>query len=240
MPKNKSGRPEWFKFWQRNRRQLDIEQLSMESRGIIFTNMMRYFDGDTNLLPMDTVEAVAFYVVKINVDDAFDDYAGRSETNRENGAKGGRPPKAKKPNGFLETYSVKTNPKKQTEPKKPEDRIQKKEVSSEISDDDTPTKKKTTFDHDHEAYRAAAWLSSQIQQRRPERKPDRDSDLQRWADSLDKLNRIDRYDWDLISDVLTFSQRDDFWQRNILSGQTFRKQFDKLLMQMPARGRDDV
>lgn len=94
MAKNKAGRPEWFKFWRRNRRQLDIEQLGMESRGVVFTNMMRYFDADdTDLLPMNPLESMAFNVVKISVDDSFTEYAERQEINRTNGCKGGRPPK---------------------------------------------------------------------------------------------------------------------------------------------------
>lgn len=108
MGKNKEGRPEWFKFWRRNRRQLDIEQLDMQSRGVVFTNMMRYFDGqDSALLDMSPVECMAFNVLKINVDDSFSEYADREKTNRENGCKGGRPAKTERnpenPMGFENT-----------------------------------------------------------------------------------------------------------------------------------------
>ena len=92
MPKNKEGRPEWFKFWRRNRQQLDIELLSMESRGVIFTNMMRYFDsGEAKLLEMNPLEIMGFNIVKMNVDDSFSEYEAIAERNRENGKKGGRP-----------------------------------------------------------------------------------------------------------------------------------------------------
>lgn len=85
MGKNKEGRPEWFKFWRRNRRQLDIEQLDMQSRGVVFTNMMRYFDDeDSALLDMSPIESMAFNVLKINVDDSFSEYAALSEQNRKN------------------------------------------------------------------------------------------------------------------------------------------------------------
>ena len=94
MAKNKEGRPEWFKFWRRNRLQLDIEQLSMESRGKVFTNMMRYFDsGCAELLDMSDLEYMAFNVVKINMDDSFADFSEKSSVNQENGKKGGRPSK---------------------------------------------------------------------------------------------------------------------------------------------------
>ena len=114
MAKNKSGRPEWFKFWRRNRLQLDIDLLSMESRGKIFTNMMRYFDGgEAELMPMTGVEQMAFNVLKINMDDSFSEYLARAEKNRENGRKGGRPP------------ITDDNPKNPVGYKKPEDRRQK-------------------------------------------------------------------------------------------------------------------
>ena len=88
MAKNTEARPEWFKFWRRNRRQLDIEQLDMKSRGIIFTNMMRYFDGDdSELLEMSPLECMAFNVLKINVDDTFSEYATTSAQNRANANK---------------------------------------------------------------------------------------------------------------------------------------------------------
>ena len=127
--------PEWFKFWRRNRLQLDIEHLNMEDRGIVFTNMMRYFDsGDKELLDMTPIQCMAFNVVKINVDDSFAEFMEIAERNRENGQKGGRPKKnPENPVGFSETQKTQTNPKKQkTEDRsqKSEERSQKKEVGT--------------------------------------------------------------------------------------------------------------
>lgn len=139
MARNKAGRPEWFKFWRRNRRQLDIEQLSMESRGVVFTNVMRYFDDadEQNLLAMDALESMAFNVVKINVDDSFAEYAERSKTNRENGSKGGRPPETevnpKNPVGYIETQETEAkreNPKIEGRVQNSELRIQSSEARS--------------------------------------------------------------------------------------------------------------
>ena len=94
VAKNKDGRPEWFKFWRRNRKQIDIDRLGMESRGIVFTNMMRYFDHE-ELVEMSDVEYLAFNVLAVNIDEAFEEYEARTEVNRENGSKGGRPRKDK-------------------------------------------------------------------------------------------------------------------------------------------------
>ena len=107
MARNKEGRPEWFKFWRRNRRELDIEELGMESRGIVLTNVMRYFDGTDDLLPMSALETMAFNVIRISIDDSYTEYEVKKAKNSENGKKGGRPPKTevnrKNPVGFSET-----------------------------------------------------------------------------------------------------------------------------------------
>ena len=95
MPKKKDLRPEWFKFWRRNREYLDFEQLTMESRGKVFTNVMRYFDGEDKdkLIKLEPIEMMAFRILQANVDASFSDYEDMVEKNRENGRKGGRPKK---------------------------------------------------------------------------------------------------------------------------------------------------
>ncbi len=88
MATKKDRRPEWFKFWRRNRKTLDIEQLDLESRGRIFTNMMRYFDDDeAMMLEMTPLESAMFNVLKINVDDSFDEVEETSTRNRANANK---------------------------------------------------------------------------------------------------------------------------------------------------------
>lgn len=93
MPKSKTGRPEWFKFWRRYRDMIDDEEVSLESRGVILTNVLRYFDEDPELLEMSPLEKMAFRTIKANVDDAFREFEQRQETNRNNGSMGGRPKK---------------------------------------------------------------------------------------------------------------------------------------------------
>ena len=129
MARNKEGRPEWFKFWRRNRQLLDIEVLSMESRGLIFTNVMRYFDnGAEDLLEMNPLESMAFNSLKISIDDSFSEYAERQERNQRNGEKGGRPPR------ITETDTNPENPVGYKKPKKPEDRSKKTEVRRQKSE----------------------------------------------------------------------------------------------------------
>ena len=60
----------------------------------------------------------------------------------------------------------------------------------------------------------------------------RESAIVRWSEDFDKLSRIDKRSWSEIEQVLRFSQADDFWKSNILSGATLRKQWDKLTAKM--------
>jgi hypothetical protein len=53
-----------------------------------------------------------------------------------------------------------------------------------------------------------------------------------WAPDIEKLHRIDGYDYKLIEAVLKWSQQDSFWKQNIRSGSTLRKQFEKLLIRI--------
>lgn len=75
----------------------------------------------------------------------------------------------------------------------------------------------------------ASFLFSQILNRKPDfKKPD----LQKWANHIDKMIRLDQRKPERIEAVIKFCQQDDFWQDNILSAETLRKQFDKLELKM--------
>jgi phage replication O-like protein O len=54
--------------------------------------------------------------------------------------------------------------------------------------------------------------------------------IQKWADHIGRLINIDKRTPEEIQGVIEWCQQDDFWQNNILSTQTLRKQFDKLFM----------
>lgn len=57
----------------------------------------------------------------------------------------------------------------------------------------------------------------------------------KWARDIEKLHRIDGYDYKLIQAVLEWSQQDDFWKQNIRSGATLRKQFTQLLIRIKSQ-----
>lgn len=54
----------------------------------------------------------------------------------------------------------------------------------------------------------------------------------RWADDIDKLNRIDEQSFEKIEKVIRWCQSDPFWITNILSGAKLRQKWDKLTTKM--------
>lgn len=93
-------------------------------------------------------------------------------------------------------------------------------------------KDKKSFSPDGEAYRHAVFLANEIHRRLPKSKPQTEATLQKWADQMDKLHRLDGYSWETIAEVLDFSQRDEFWGTVILSAGKFRKQFTQLMARL--------
>lgn len=110
-------------------------------------------------------------------------------------------------------------------------------LSSELgaAEPDKPESEKRTkkvFTPDSDAYQAACCLRDEIAQRLPTASPPSEKQLQAWADAFDKCHRLDGHDWSEIERVLLFSQDDPFWQKNILSGEKFRRQYTALLARM--------
>ena len=56
-------------------------------------------------------------------------------------------------------------------------------------------------------------------------------DLTNWATEADRMIRLDKRDPEEAAYLITWAQNDSFWQANILSMGTFRKQYDKLKRQ---------
>ena len=58
----------------------------------------------------------------------------------------------------------------------------------------------------------------------------KEENMRKWAEDIEKIHRIDKFDYVTIMTVMRWSQQDDFWQQNIRSGANLRKHFDKLLI----------
>jgi predicted phage replisome organizer len=58
------------------------------------------------------------------------------------------------------------------------------------------------------------------------------TNLDKWNDDMEKLERIDKYDYMQIRSVIDWCQQDSFWKGNILSAPKLREKIATLLMQM--------
>ena len=62
--------------------------------------------------------------------------------------------------------------------------------------------------------------------------PQNESQRQRWAKDIDLMLRIDKIDADDVATVIEWSQNDNFWRSNILSGKKLREKYQQLVMKM--------
>ena len=125
-----------------------------------------------------------------------------------------------------------------TEEERKKERIYREDTNvSSLSEQKIPTPKTLkSFPHDSEPYKVAVYLDKKICERLPDRKRSDESRLQAWAREFERTNRIDGKNWDAIAEVLVFSQKDKFWQNNILSAKKFREKYDQLCLKMKSEG----
>ncbi len=99
---------------------------------------------------------------------------------------------------------------------------------------DERVKKKKVFEADSEAYLLAKFLEKCITENNP-KFPQNERQRQRWAKDFDLMLRIDRIDADDIAAAIEWSQDDNFWRSNILSGKKLREKYQQLAMKMNSR-----
>ena len=59
-----------------------------------------------------------------------------------------------------------------------------------------------------------------------------ENQLDKWADDIDKIHRIDGRSWEDIEKVIRWAKDDKFWRDNIISGAKLRQQFDQLIIKV--------
>ena len=59
-----------------------------------------------------------------------------------------------------------------------------------------------------------------------------EKEISKWAEDIDKLHRLDGFEYLLIERVIKWSLEDEFWRQNIRSGAKLRKQFPTLLVRI--------
>lgn len=78
-------------------------------------------------------------------------------------------------------------------------------------------------------------LLSEVKKRYPFIKEKTEKQLISNYEEMNRLHRIDGYDYNTIDLVIRFSQYDDFWKKNIRSVDKLRMKFETLLIQAQAR-----
>ena len=92
--------------------------------------------------------------------------------------------------------------------------------------------KENSFPSDSFQMEAARRLRDGTLRLFPKQKMPDDKGLNKWAEIIDKMIRLDKRSENDILDVLDFALKDDFWRQNIRSADKLRKQFDNLYVKM--------
>ena len=92
-------------------------------------------------------------------------------------------------------------------------------------------REKPCFQVDSVPYKAALWLSRDLCKSVPSMRPQGEDTLQAWAADFDALHNAG-YEWEAISDALTFAREDAFWKTRISGAGAFRKNFNSVLVAM--------
>ena len=97
-------------------------------------------------------------------------------------------------------------------------------------------KKSLKFSSESEPYRLSVLLFDLIRERKADFKR---PNLQKWAECIERMIRLDKREPAKIEAVLRFCQRHSFWQNNILSTEKLREKFDRLELLMDNEGNYD-
>jgi DNA-binding Lrp family transcriptional regulator len=89
--------------------------------------------------------------------------------------------------------------------------------------------KENKFAQDSDEYRLAEYLFKHIKRNNQKAK---EPNLQKWAKSFDYILRIDKRDFEEVKTLIKWCQNDTFWYKNILSADSLRKQYDRLVLGM--------
>ncbi|MBU3146607.1 phage replisome organizer N-terminal domain-containing protein [Clostridium sp. CF012] len=103
-----------------------------------------------------------------------------------------------------------------------------KEIELEIKKE---IKKKIakTFQSDSDEYRLSVYLWSYIKNNNGQAK---EPNMQKWSKDFNSILRLDNRLVEDIKKVIIFSQKNEFWYKNILSPEKLRKHYEKLTVQM--------
>lgn len=88
---------------------------------------------------------------------------------------------------------------------------------------------KPEYDDDSPYMKLSKRLFKHLKQRNPEQS---EPNWQTWADDFRKTVELDKKSLENVTKILDWCQKDEFWRKNVMSPAKFRKQYDKLAIQM--------
>ena len=97
-------------------------------------------------------------------------------------------------------------------------------------------KEENIYSSNSDEFRVAELLFSFIIKRHPNNKV---PDFQKWALHIDKMIRLDRRSVEDVKKIIRWCQEDEFWQNNILSTGSLRKQYDTLWLKAGLNGKQN-
>lgn len=86
-----------------------------------------------------------------------------------------------------------------------------------------------------EAMRVANLLAESITKNFPSRTNWSDAQIRKWAEEADRLNHLDRHSWEEITDVLVWTQSDQFWKSIVLSIKSLRRNWNSIISKRPQK-----
>lgn len=103
--------------------------------------------------------------------------------------------------------------------------------TEEIRKEENPEEKTPEKNFPEDALLTTQYFYDQIQKHvKPPTYKNKPPNLNRWAEDIDKINRLDGIDWDTIIKVIDHTVKHKFWSMNVLSGEKLRKQFNVLYL----------
>lgn len=107
--------------------------------------------------------------------------------------------------------------------------IQRNTRSDMSKKENIKRKNKNIYTSDSIEYRLAKYLYNYILKNNSKAK---EPNFQTWSKTFDLMIRRDKREVEEIKELISFSQKHRFWYKNILSADSLRKQYDRLMLEM--------
>mgnify|MGYP000476964877 CR=1 FL=1 len=109
---------------------------------------------------------------------------------------------------------------------------QNRKTVTEITTEITTENNSTSQSEDSDEMRIVDFFIARLKKNKPDIKLPEGAKKQKWVQTIGRMLRIDNRDKHEICEVIQFATEDDFWSCNILSADSLRKQYDRLVMKM--------